>query len=124
MIHGPQPTDLEERWIVKYCAPTKIKLVGVWDTVGSLGSPIASLKKKVAQYLFLDTHLRLNNEFAFHALAIDEHRKSFEPTLWTKTTEEVPAATTPPPRPLSQVEQRWFVGAHANVGGKHPPNTA
>jgi len=23
----------------------------------------------------------------------------------------------PPPRPLSNVEQRWFAGAHANVGG-------
>jgi uncharacterized protein (DUF2235 family) len=117
LIHGGQPTDLEERWILKYCVPSKIRLVAVWDTVGSLGSPIAPIRKKVAQYRFLDTHLRLNNEFAFHALAIDEHRKSFEPTLWTKTTDNVPAANAPPPRLLSQVEQRWFVGAHANVGG-------
>jgi uncharacterized protein (DUF2235 family) len=120
LIHGPQPIDLEERWVVKYCEPTKIKMMGVWDTVGSLGSPLAPLKRKVAKYLFLDTHLRLNNEYAFHALAIDEHRKPFEPTLWTKTTANDPAATPPPPRPLSEVEQRWFVGAHANVGGGYP----
>jgi uncharacterized protein (DUF2235 family) len=117
LLREPVSADLEERWIVKYCEPTKIKMVGVWDTVGSLGSPIESLKSKVVKYLFLDTHLRLQNEFAFQALAIDEQRRSFEPTLWTKTSENIPAASTPPERPLAQVEQRWFVGAHANVGG-------
>ena len=117
LLHGPEPTDIEERWIVKYCEPTKIKMVGVWDTVGSLGSPIDSLKSKVVKYLFLDTHLRVQNEFAFHALAIDEQRRSFEPTLWTKTTNNAAPTDAPPPRPLGEVEQRWFVGAHANVGG-------
>lgn len=114
LIHGPVPTELEERWIVKYCKPTKIKMVGVWDTVGSLGSPLASLRQKVTKYMFLDTHLRVQNEYAFHALAIDENRKQFEPTLWTKTTSNSAASATAP-RPLSHVEQRWFVGAHANA---------
>jgi hypothetical protein len=59
----------------------------------------------------------VQNEFAFHALAIDEQRRSFEPTLWTKTTDNADPASASPPRPLAQVEQRWFVGAHANVGG-------
>lgn len=108
---------LEERWIVKYCEPTNIKLVGVWDTVGSLGSPFASMRKKVAQYLFLDTHLRVQNEYAFHALAVDEQRRSFEPTLWTRTTDNSAPPSAAPLRPLAHVEQRWFVGAHANVGG-------
>lgn len=120
LLRGPEPVSLEERWIVKYCEPTRIKMIGVWDTVGSLGSPIAALKSKVIKYLFLDTHLRVQNEFAFQALAIDEQRKSFEPTLWTKTTTNAVKAGAPPPRPLSEVEQRWFVGAHANVGGGYP----
>jgi uncharacterized protein (DUF2235 family) len=120
LVHSLRPTDLEGRWIVDYCMPTTIKMVGVWDTVGSLGSPFASMRSKVEQYRFLDTHLRLNNEFAFHALAIDEHRKSFEPTLWTRTSDNAPSPTARPPRPLSHVEQRWFVGAHANVGGGYP----
>ena len=30
---------------------------------------------KVHKYRFLDTHLRLDNEYAFHALALDEHRQ-------------------------------------------------
>lgn len=70
---------------------------------------------KVHKYKFLDTHLRLDNENAFHALALDEHRKNFEPTFWTRTVRT--GQSGPPDRPLDHVEQRWFVGAHANVGG-------
>jgi hypothetical protein len=79
------------------------------------------MRKKVRRFLFLDTHFRVQNEFAFHALAIDEQRRSSEPTLWTKTTNNAGAgAAAPPPRSLSQVEQRWFVRPHANVGGGYP----
>jgi hypothetical protein len=60
----------------------------------------------------LNTGLRQNNEYAFHALAIDEHRKAFLPTLWTNE-----GATQAKPRAIDRTEQRWFVGAHANVGG-------
>jgi uncharacterized protein (DUF2235 family) len=121
LLHGPQEgLGLEERWIAKYCRQTPIKMVGVWDTVGSLGSPLTPMRAKVAKYRFLDTHLRLSNEFAFHALAVDEHRRPFEPTLWTKTTDNAPATTAPPRRPAASVEQRWFPGAHANVGGGYP----
>lgn len=120
LLQGPTPTDLEEQWIVKYCVPTNVKMVGVWDTVGSLGNPVAPLKANISKYHYLDTHLRVQNEFAFQALALDEQRKNFEPTFWTKTTENAAPDTGPPPRKLSQVEQRWFVGAHANVGGGYP----
>ena len=117
LLQGSAPTDLEERWIVKYCAPTNIKMVGVWDTVGSLGNPVQPWKANISEYHYLDTHLRVQNEFAFQALALDEQRKCFEPTFWTKTTENASPADSPPDRPLPQVEQRWFVGVHANVGG-------
>jgi uncharacterized protein (DUF2235 family) len=121
LVHAKQESvGLEERWIVKYCHQTPIKMVGVWDTVGSLGNPLEPMRGKVAKYRFLDTHLRLSNEFAFQALAVDEHRKPFEPTLWTKTTDNAPSSADPRPRPLASVEQRWFVGAHANVGGGYP----
>lgn len=110
---------LEERWVADYCIPTNIKFVGVWDTVGSVGNPLAGLRRNVTRYRFLDTHLYLDNEFAFHALALDEHRKQFEPTFWTRTIDNN-AAQDASPRTLLQVEQRWFVGAHANVGGGYP----
>ncbi len=106
---------LEERWMTRYCVPTPIRFVGVWDTVGSVGNPLAPLQRRVQAYRYLDTHLRKQNEFAFHALALDERRRAFEPTLFTRTVDNDAAPT--PTRPLDQVEQRWFVGAHANVGG-------
>ncbi|MES5481528.1 DUF2235 domain-containing protein [Bradyrhizobium sp. INPA03-11B] len=111
----PEGASLEEQWLTKYSRPTKVKFVGVWDTVGSLGLPVWSMAAKVHKYRFLDTHLRLDNEYAFHALALDEHRKDFEPTFWTKTVKA--GQTGAPDRSIEHVEQRWFVGAHANVGG-------
>jgi hypothetical protein len=63
----------------------------------------------------LETDLRINDTHAYHALAIDEHREAFAPTLWVKSTPK--QGDTYPPRKLDAVEQRWFVGAHANVGG-------
>lgn len=111
----PENPSIEEQWLSKYSRPTKIKVIGVWDTVGSLGLPVWSMAAKVHKYRFLDTHLRLDNEYAFHALALDEHRRDFEPTFWTRTVKTGQAGA--PNRPIEHVEQRWFVGAHANVGG-------
>jgi hypothetical protein len=50
-------------------------------------------------------------------MAIDEHRRAFAPTLWTVRKPKDPKAIVAAPRALESVEQRWFVGAHANVGG-------
>src|SRR5439155_7752741 len=53
----------------------KIKLIGVWDTVGALGIPLAVLKDvNMKFYEFHDTKLSTIVENAYHALAIDEHR--------------------------------------------------
>lgn len=115
---------LEERWMLSYAMAVPVKMVGVWDTVGSLGVPttIPGLDRipgvSRSGYAFLHTGLRLPIENGYHALAIDEHRAAFAPTLWTKKIREgVPANEMAPPRPIANVEQRWFVGAHANVGG-------
>src|SRR3954471_21386565 len=94
--------------------PILIKFIGVWDTVGGLGKPFSFILGRHT-YQFLDTNLRVSNDFAFQAIALDEHRKAFAPTLWTHWVSKSGAIT--PERPISQVEQRWFVGAHANVGG-------
>lgn len=105
--------SLEERWMMKFAIPVNIKLVAVWDTVGALGVPFLHIPGISRQTLsFLHTGLRIPIEHGFHALAIDEHRLSFSPTLWT-----VKKTTAAQPRPIDSVEQRWFVGAHANVGG-------
>ena len=108
--------SFEEKWLKEYSMSIPIWLQGVWDTVGALGIPFGNLPTiSRSRYAFLETDLRINNDRAFHALAIDEHRFAFAPTLWTRTVKN--DAETYPPRPLDQVEQRWFVGAHADVGG-------
>lgn len=87
-------------------ANTGIKMIGVWDTVGSLGIPaiFGGIDEKV--YGFLDTNLHPNVKNAFHALAVDEQRAQFPATLWTSA----PAAG-------QTIEQVWFSGCHGDVGG-------
>jgi uncharacterized protein (DUF2235 family) len=93
----------------------KIKLIGVWDTVGALGIPFRSFKSFNVKYFdFHDTELSGIVENAYHAIAIDEHREHFKATLWD-----------PKPKPGQRMEQVWFAGSHADVGGgnqdgKHP----
>jgi uncharacterized protein (DUF2235 family) len=108
--------SLEDCWLKEYAMPIPIWFQGVWDTVGALGVPFGKLPRlSRSNYAFLETDLRINNDFAYHALAIDEHREAFAPTLWTKSVQA--GADTYTPRTLAEVEQRWFVGAHSDVGG-------
>jgi uncharacterized protein (DUF2235 family) len=83
-----------------------ITMVGVWDTVGSLGIPSVFGLVDPLVYGFLDTGLHPDVRNAYQALAIDEKRAQFPPTLWTS-----------PPADGQTVEQVWFTGVHSDVGG-------
>jgi uncharacterized protein (DUF2235 family) len=88
----------------------KITMVGVWDTVGSLGIPSVIGGVSPLLYGFLDTGLHPDVLNAIQALAIDERRVEFPPTLWTGN-----------PAPGQVVEQVWFCGCHSDVGGGTSP---
>lgn len=119
--NGDGGKNTEERFLIKYSQRIPIKLVAVWDTVGSLGLPFGNIPGvSRSSFGWLHTGLRVPIENAFHAMAIDEHRGAFEPTLWTVRRPNDPKAIVAAPRALQSVEQRWFVGAHANVGGGYP----
>lgn len=106
----------DDVWLKKYSRAIPIWFQGVWDTVGALGVPLPWVPHISSEdFAFLETDLRINDTHAYHALAIDEHRKAFAPTLWKK--EAPKQGDTYKARDLADVEQRWFVGAHANVGG-------
>ncbi|HEY6448653.1 MAG TPA: DUF2235 domain-containing protein [Acidobacteriaceae bacterium] len=106
----------EDKLIKAYSQSIPVWFQGVWDTVGTLGVPVPFFPKVSREdFAFLETDLRINDTHAYHALAIDEHREAFAPTLWVKSTPK--EGECPPPRDLDHVEQRWFAGAHANVGG-------
>ncbi len=112
------PGNTEERWMLTYCTAVPIRFIGVWDTVGSLGVPFGNIPVlSSANYTFLETDLRINQDFAYHAIALDEHREAFRPTLWTHSVHPGALGRDFAPRKLADVEQRWFPGAHANVGG-------
>ena len=86
-----------------------ITLLGVWDTVGALGVPLLAFEGfNKRKYEFHDTKLSGIVENAYHAVAVDEHRDLYDVALWA------PDGPVNPPRKL---EQRWFPGAHSDVGG-------
>ncbi|MEE1979369.1 DUF2235 domain-containing protein [Shewanella xiamenensis] len=87
----------------------EIKFVGVWDTVGAMGIPISFLGLFEDKDEFYDTKIGRNVRVARHALAIDEHRSDFEPTIWQL-------------RDNIDMQQVWFAGAHSNIGGSYQPD--
>ncbi|MHB1865533.1 MAG: DUF2235 domain-containing protein [Candidatus Saccharimonadales bacterium] len=87
----------------------KLAMVGVWDTVGSLGIPAIFGGVSPLIYGFLDTSLHEDVLNAYQALAIDERRSEFPATLWTSQ-----------PNPNQALEQIWFTGVHCDVGGGYP----
>jgi uncharacterized protein (DUF2235 family) len=89
--------------------PVAITMIGVWDTVGSLGIPSIVGGIDPVLYGFLDTKLSASVKAAYQALAIDERRRSFLPTLWV--ADNVPGQI---------VEQVWFTSCHSSVGGGCP----
>ncbi|MGX2009469.1 phospholipase effector Tle1 domain-containing protein, partial [Enterobacter asburiae] len=84
-----------------------VYFIGVWETVGALGIPddmaLANLLDDPKKYAFHDTSLSPIVEHARHALALDEQRQSFIPTLWDNVADN------------PKVKQRWFAGVHADV---------
>ena len=87
-----------------------VQFVGVWDTVGALGIPIDGFRPPLLSraWMFHDTKLSRYVRNAYHAIAIDERRRPFRPTLWEQH-EEPPEEQT--------LEQVWFAGVHCDVGG-------
>lgn len=89
--------------------------IGVWDTVGALGVPVENalttpirwFNESVAK--FHDVTLSSYVDCAFHALALNERREAFKPTLWVQQPHAKAAGQL--------LEQVWFAGVHADIGG-------
>ena len=107
--------DAAVRFRAAHSREVRVRFVGVWDTVGALGIPLKRIPFSSDYYRWHDTRLSKIVDHAYHAIAIDEQRKDYQAAVWT---ERKPAET-------EGFEQRWFVGAHSNVGGgydKEPPD--
>ena len=121
-----------------------IEFIGVWDTVGALGIPANKILEAVKfwvwgrwfgkrnpivapsratvgitlprnKHAFHDVALSRIVKDAYHALAIDERRSTFLPTLWWPEAKEceLPDGS----KHQQVVKQVWFPGTHSDVGG-------
>ncbi len=89
--------------------PLTVTFLGVWDTVMALGSRFRSDEKtSVEEKSF---HVGVSPAscvlHARQAIAIDEQRADFRPEVWRGASDG------------QTLEQRWFAGAHGNVGGSY-----
>ncbi len=103
--HGPAA----RAFAAAHChAAAGIEMIGVWDTVKSLGLRLPVLWRLTEErHAFHSHHLGHGVRHGYHALAMDETREAFAPVLW-----ECPEGWQ------GRVEQMWFRGCHGDVGGQ------
>jgi len=92
---------------------TRIRFIGVWDTVGALGIPLGGLRwlnPLNHRWQFHDTVLSSYVDHAYHAVSVDERRGPFRPTMWAQSSTHT----------RQVLEQVWFAGVHSDVGGGYP----
>ena len=76
-----------------------VHFIGVWDTVEIL------LMK--ASKRWHDSRLNPEVKYGYQALAIDEKRRPYRPSLWDESLKNC----------HQKIEQVWFAGVHSDIGG-------
>ncbi|CAE6939093.1 hypothetical protein ACOMICROBIO_FLGHMIGD_03938 [Vibrio sp. B1FLJ16] len=97
------PADKPARKRISSLNEISISMLGVWDTVFSLGSKTINYGRK--RYLIDEVPPNCIKHI-YHAISVDERRADFKPEIWSDvtSTEQV-------------MEQRYFPGVHSNIGG-------
>lgn len=105
-----------------------VPFLGVWDTVDGYGMPIDEMKMSIDQWVwpmtFADRDPAQRTRVIRQALSLDDERPSFRPVLWNEVVPD-PAQPGNPKSPKvtlgpNRIQQVWFAGVHANVGGGYP----
>ncbi len=65
---------------------------------------VAKLNAFLGIHKFHNTELMSGDTHAFHAVSINEKRRSFKPSLWKNIEDK-------------RVQQLWFAGTHKDIGG-------
>ena len=145
-LPGQRIHDLNdtEELLIRWSRRVQITYLGVYDTVGAVGWDALAIPG-VQSRLALHHNMRPTTliQQCRHALAIDEHRSNFRHTpfvayIGPNRSDELDRLeghdrTTDLRRPsdpgkslatawTDRVQQRWFVGAHSNVGGGYQSN--
>ena len=105
---GMTPSFAEAAGFKKtFSRDAKLHLVGVWDTVSSVGMVWDPLKLPY-------TAVNPSMVHGLHALSIDEKRSFFRNNLWgTPTAKTIDGMQ-------QTIQQVWFAGVHSDVGGSYP----
>ncbi len=97
---GKQNNNISAGFKSSFCRDCKPHFIGVWDTVASVGW--------VRRKQFSDNRLNGDVTYGYQALSIDERRYHFRVSQWDE--DNIPEGQT--------IEQVWFSGSHADVGGQ------
>lgn len=104
--YGDIKTQVSQLFASEAARTAPVWFVGVWDTVASVGAPMVSREITATPTIVNKrfTHVR-------QALALDEHRRTFRPRLYSIEANYDYAAHG------QSIAQQWFSGAHSDVGG-------
>jgi Uncharacterized alpha/beta hydrolase domain (DUF2235) len=102
----------------------QVHFVGVWDTVATMGIPpldkqipVNACMKNVVEDAQGNTQISAKKFLHVRqALALDEHRALFAPRVYTDLDIDPTDASG------QSLKQRWFPGAHVDVGGAYGDN--
>lgn len=94
--------EVAEGFKSTFCRHCPLHLVGVWDTVSSVGWVWDPLK---LPYTGQNPDMKNGR----HAVSIDERRCYFRNNLWGNQL------------PGQNINQVWFAGVHSDVGGSYAP---
>ena len=116
-----------------------VHFLGVWDTVDAVGVPFDDLKVidwisrrlcKRRLWGFHDRTLSSHVHHAYHALALDDERRTFHPNVWLDPYSAGVVADEASARSRNDADtgaktrqQVWFAGVHSNVGGGYPKDS-
>lgn len=85
----------------------EIEMIGVWDTVKSLGLNMPFLWRLSApRHAFHNHQLGKSVKHGFHAIARNETRVAYAPVMWDTTDDWE-----------GHLVQMWFRGVHGDIGG-------
>lgn len=95
-----------------------VTFMGLWDTVSSVFIPnprgfLPPLRREKLPHTTINPAVRACR----HALAVDERRRMFRPDHWPSKQVFKPNSHSQGPDIAQDVEERWFAGCHADVGG-------
>ncbi|KAJ9657199.1 hypothetical protein H2201_008250 [Coniosporium apollinis] len=113
-VNEPNSPEMQRfREQVSYDVQTPVKFMGLFDTVGSLGIPRLNYDTGVGFEWpeFHDNKVSSVVEKVYHAISIHDRFWAFQPCLASRDDTH-----TNTKRPDLRIYQKWFPGAHYDIG--------